>query len=33
MGGINNKWGSNIHDYNTTFSLLHFFRNSQHPEK
>ena len=33
MGGVKNKWGSNIYYYFVTFSLFHFFRNSQHPEK
>ena len=30
MGGVKNKWGSNIYDYISTFSLFYFFRNSQH---
>ena len=30
MGGVKNKWGSNIYYYITTHSLFHFFRNSQH---
>ena len=33
MGGAKNKWESNIYYYITTFSLFHFFRSSQHPEK
>ena len=33
MGGAKNKWDSNIYYYITTFSLFHFFRESQHPEK
>ena len=33
MGGLKNKWWSNIYYYCTTFSLSHFFRNSQPPEK
>ena len=33
MGGVKNTWGSNIYYYITKISLLHFFRNSQHPEK
>ena len=33
MGGVKNKWGSNIYYYITTLSILHFFRNSKHPEK
>ena len=30
MGGIENKWGSNIYCYIITLSLSHFFKNSQH---
>ena len=30
MGGVKNKWGSNIYYHITTLSLFHFFRNSQH---
>ena len=33
MGGVKNKWGSNIYYYIITLSFFHFFRNSQHPEK
>ena len=33
MGGVKNKWESNICYYITTLSYFHFFRNSQHPEK
>ena len=33
MGGVKNKCGSNIYYYVTALSLIHFFRNSQHPEK
>ena len=33
MGGVKNKWGSNIYDYINTLSLFHLFRNNQHPEK
>ena len=32
MGGVKNKWRSNIYYYISTLSLFHFFRNSQHPE-
>ena len=28
MGGVKNKWGSNIYYYITTLSFFHFFRNS-----
>ena len=33
MGRVKNKWRSNIYYYITTFSLFHFFRNNQDPEK
>ena len=33
MGGVKNKWGSNIYYYITTLSLFNFFRNRKHPEK
>ena len=32
MGGVKNKWGSNIYYYITTLSLFNFFRNRKHPE-
>ena len=33
MGEVKNIWASDMYYYNTTLSLFHFFRNSQHPEK
>ena len=29
MGGVKNKWASNIYYYITTLSLFHFLRNSE----
>ena len=33
MGGVKNKWGSNIYYYIITLSLFYLLRNSQHPQK